>query len=31
MEKNTALLGFRKERIRKSAVKNEMKSLIRFW
>lgn len=31
MEKNTALLGLRKESTRKSAVKNEMKSLIRFW
>ncbi len=31
MEKNTALLGLRKERMCKSAVKNEMKSLIRFW
>jgi hypothetical protein len=27
MEKNTALLGFRKERMRKSAVKNEVESL----
>jgi hypothetical protein len=27
MEKNTALLGLRKERMRKSAVKNERESL----
>jgi hypothetical protein len=27
MEKNTALLGLRKERMRKSAVKNEIESL----
>lgn len=31
MEKNTALLGLRKESTRKSAVKNERASLIRFW
>jgi len=31
MEKNTALLGLRKESTRKSAVKNEIASLIRFW
>ena len=31
MKKNTALLGVTKGRTRKSAVKNEMKSLIRFW
>jgi hypothetical protein len=27
MEKNTALLGLRKERMRKSAVKNEIESM----
>ena len=31
MEKNTVLLGLRKEKMCKSAVKNEIASLIRFW